>query len=102
VEEVTTGLPISFAIWWSSGARRLGTGLVDIDKKALKDMEAYCKALLNRAKSDFTLHTTTNRDEALPKADFVVITISTGGLEAMRPTWKFPTSTESFSPWVIR
>jgi len=72
--------------------------LVDIDKKALKDMEAYCKALLNRAKSDFTLHTTTNRDEALPKADFVVITISTGGLEAMRPDLEIPYKYGIFQP----
>jgi alpha-galactosidase len=72
--------------------------LVDINKKALKDLEAYCKALLQHAKSDFTLHTTTNRDEALPKADFVVITISTGGLEAMRPDLEIPYKYGIFQP----
>lgn len=64
--------------------------LVDIDKTALRDLEKYCRALFTRANSDWTLHTTTNRDEALPKADFVVITISTGGLEAMRPDLEIP------------
>jgi alpha-galactosidase/6-phospho-beta-glucosidase family protein len=64
--------------------------LVDIDKKALKDLEKYCWALLKRVNGDWTVHATTERDEALPKADFVVITISTGGLEAMRPDLEIP------------
>jgi len=64
--------------------------LVDIDKKALKDLELYCHAAIQRINSDWTVHATTERDEALPKADFVVITISTGGLEAMRPDLEIP------------
>jgi alpha-galactosidase/6-phospho-beta-glucosidase family protein len=72
--------------------------LVDIDRKALKDLEKYCQALLKYTKSDFTLHATTNRDEALPNADFVVITISTGGLETMRPDLEIPYQYGIFQP----
>lgn len=64
--------------------------LVDINPQALSDQEKYCKALLEHTKSDFTLHTTGSRDEALPGADFVVITISTGGLDAMRHDLEIP------------
>jgi len=64
--------------------------LVDIDKKALKDLEKYCQSLFRYTKCDFTLHATTDRDEALPNADFVVITISTGGLETMRADLEIP------------
>jgi alpha-galactosidase len=72
--------------------------LVDIDKKALKDLEKYCQVLLKHANSDWTIHATTDRDEALPKADFVVITISTGGLEAMRADIEIPYKYGIFQP----
>jgi alpha-galactosidase/6-phospho-beta-glucosidase family protein len=64
--------------------------LVDINRTALRDLERYCRVLFRHAGSDWTLHATTNRDEALPKADFVVITISTGGLETMRADLEIP------------
>ena len=72
--------------------------LVDIDKKALSDLEKYCQALLTRVRNDWTVHATTDRDQALPKADFVVITISTGGLEAMRPDLEIPYKYGIFQP----
>ncbi len=64
--------------------------LVDINPQALTDLEKYCKALFEYTKSDFTLHVTDSRDEALPDADFVVITISTGGLDAMKHDLEIP------------
>jgi alpha-galactosidase len=64
--------------------------LVDIDPKALKDLERYSRALCAHINSDWTVHATTQREKALPKADFVVITISTGGLSAMRADIEIP------------
>ncbi len=64
--------------------------LVDINKKALSELEKYCRVLVRHAKSDFKIFTTTNRIQALPNADFIVITISTGGLEAMRADIEIP------------
>jgi len=72
--------------------------LVDIDPKALKDVERYGRVLLQHAKSDCRLFATTERDRALPKADFVVITISTGGLETMRPDLEIPYKYGIFQP----
>ncbi len=72
--------------------------LVDIDPKPLKDIDAYAKALLKRTKSKFTVHTTVDRDAALGGADFVIITISTGGFKAMRHDLEIPEKHGIYQP----
>lgn len=64
--------------------------LVDIDPQALSDMAGYCRALFRHVNAPFTLHATTKLAEALPGADFVIITVTTGGLEAMRADLEIP------------
>ncbi len=72
--------------------------LVDINPSALSELEKYCKTLLEYTKADFTLHTTTDRKDALTNADFVIITISTGGLNAMRHDLEIPYKYDIYQP----
>ena len=75
--------------------------LVDINKQALADLGKYCQALFRQVQSNFTLHLTTERKEALPKADFVVITISTGGLATMRPDLEIPYKFGVYQSYIV-
>lgn len=64
--------------------------LVDINEKALSDLYNCAKAIIDRVDCNFKLYSTTDRRQALKDADFVIITISTGGLEAMRYDLEIP------------
>ncbi len=55
--------------------------LVDIDPVVLKETEEAVINLLDYAKRDFKVSVTTNYKEAIPNADFVFMTIATGGYE---------------------
>lgn len=57
--------------------------LYDINEKALNDVYAYCNLYLNRyPEKAITLTKTLSEDEVLEGADYVIIAISHGGLEA--------------------
>jgi alpha-galactosidase/6-phospho-beta-glucosidase family protein len=56
--------------------------LHDIDGGALQDMYEWGTRALEEAKADLRLEKTQRLDEALGGADFVVLSISTGGLDA--------------------
>lgn len=52
--------------------------LVDIDAESLALMTYLVKLLVRYHKKDITVHATTDRREALPNADYVLISISVG------------------------
>lgn len=55
--------------------------LVDIDAVVLKETEEAVVRLLNYAKRDFKVSAYTDYKQAIPGADFVFMTIATGGYE---------------------
>jgi len=64
--------------------------LVDLNPVALSDLEKCSQAIIGQLGSKFKLVATDDITQALPGADYVVITISTGGLEAMRNDLEIP------------
>ena len=64
--------------------------LHDIDPGALALTYRFALAHQRRTASALTFSQTTGQAEALEGADFVIVTISTGGLEAMRPDLEIP------------
>lgn len=66
--------------------------LHDIDPEPLELVHTLARKLLTAHGSDWQLHRTTQLDEALPGADVVLLTITTGGLEAMRADIEIPES----------
>jgi alpha-galactosidase len=58
--------------------------LVDVNEEKLKTVLKLCQRLIEAGNADYSLEMTTNRREALPDADFVIISV-----EANRfPLWK--------------
>src|SRR5262252_10614384 len=57
--------------------------LRDINPTALDDIQRYGRKAFQRTGSKFEIETTTDLDRALDGAKFVVVTITTGGLETM-------------------
>ena len=66
--------------------------LMDIDKKAAEDIKKTSLVTQKRAKTNWKISSTTNRKEALKGADFVVISISTGGFDSMEHDLNIPWS----------
>jgi alpha-galactosidase/6-phospho-beta-glucosidase family protein len=64
--------------------------LHDIDPDPLDLIFHLGQKLINRLQCEFTLQKTLSLDEALQGADFVILTISTGGLETMRHDIEIP------------
>jgi alpha-galactosidase len=64
--------------------------LHDIDPAPLERMHTLAQKLIASQGSDCRLEKTTALDEALPGADVVILTITTGGLEAMRADIEIP------------
>jgi alpha-galactosidase/6-phospho-beta-glucosidase family protein len=64
--------------------------LHDIDPVPLEPMAAFVAHLAELANVRLTVSTTTNRREALHGADFVIVTISTGGFASMRHDLEIP------------
>jgi alpha-galactosidase/6-phospho-beta-glucosidase family protein len=57
--------------------------LHDLNPTALDDIERYGQRVFERNGSRFSIETTTDLDRALDGAEFVVVTITTGGLDTM-------------------
>ncbi len=64
--------------------------LEDIDPENLDLTAAVVDRMIRESGKDFRLETTDNLEEALTGADFVIITISTGGLDAMEFDLEIP------------
>src|SRR5690349_2105559 len=57
--------------------------LHDVNPAALEDIERYGRRVFEPTGSRFRIETTTDLDRALDGAKFVVVTITTGGLDTM-------------------
>ena len=64
--------------------------LHDIDPVALDDLARLGRKIMAAAGADFSVEATTDLRSALSGAEFVVVTITTGGLEAMRHDLEIP------------
>jgi alpha-galactosidase len=64
--------------------------LEDIDPAPLPRMAAWVEHIAERRELPLTVRTTTDQRDALTGADFVVVTISTGGFESMRQDLEVP------------
>src|SRR5262249_49443327 len=64
--------------------------LHDIDDASLTSVAAYASVVTREVGSSATVETTTDRAVALRDADFVVVTISTGGFASMRHDLEVP------------
>jgi len=66
--------------------------LEDINRKHLDDLHQCCKAILAQLgkTNQFKLRATTDLSAALRRADFVILTITTGGYDAMERDLKIP------------
>lgn len=65
--------------------------LEDVDPEPLPKMEALAKKVDDALGSKATVETTTDQRRALDGADFVIVTISTGGFESMAVDIDVPT-----------
>jgi alpha-galactosidase len=64
--------------------------LEDIDPAPLPTMQAFAEKMIAATDAKATVTTTTDQREALKGADFVVVTISTGGFASMRHDLEVP------------
>jgi len=64
--------------------------LEDINPNSLERVAAYVRHVASIANLELTVSTTTDQREALDGADFVVVTITTGGFESMRVDREIP------------
>ena len=64
--------------------------LQDINPAALEDFQRYGRKLIAQTAARFDVEATTDLEHALHGAEFVVVTITTGGLEAMRLDLEIP------------
>ena len=72
------------------GLDRSTVVLEDISPENLAVTTPLVRKMLEESGREFRLETTDNLKDALPGADFVVLTISTGGLEAMAHDLEIP------------
>jgi alpha-galactosidase/6-phospho-beta-glucosidase family protein len=66
--------------------------LQDINPNALDDIQRYGRKALASVGSNFSIETTTDLERGLDGADFVVVTITTGGLDTMALDLDIPAS----------
>ena len=64
--------------------------LHDINPAALEDIQQYGRKAMATAGADFSIETTTDLERGLDGAEFVVVTITTGGLETMALDLEIP------------
>lgn len=64
--------------------------LMDIDAKRLRMVDALAKKMVKERQSNISIQATTDRREALQDADYVIITIQVGGLEAYKQDIEIP------------
>jgi alpha-galactosidase len=64
--------------------------LVDINAASLDLMTQYAHCLNEDAHEAFEVHSTTDRREALPGADFVIVSVAVDRIAAWRLDWQIP------------
>ena len=68
--------------------------LVDIHAKNLQTMLDYAKRCVETTGAPITLWATTNREEALPGADFVLLSVAIGRMDLWEQDFRVPLSFE--------
>jgi alpha-galactosidase len=71
-------------------ARRVELWLVDIDEAALSSMHGYAGRVFAAAGVEVGLHMTTRREEALPGADFVLVSVEQKRMELWEQDFRLP------------
>jgi alpha-galactosidase/6-phospho-beta-glucosidase family protein len=64
--------------------------LHDVNPSALEDIQRFGRKAMAQAGANFNIETTTDLDRALDGAEFVVVTITTGGLDTMALDLEIP------------
>src|SRR5438105_10522586 len=64
--------------------------LQDISPVAMEDIQRYGRKAMAQAGANFNIETTTDLERALDGAEFVVVTITTGGLDTMARDLEIP------------
>jgi alpha-galactosidase len=64
--------------------------LMDIDTHRLETMDRLCNLLVENEQADLTIESTTDQRESLVGADFVITTISVGGMDAWEKDIEIP------------
>ena len=64
--------------------------LMDIDEERLNVMKKIAEKIVESRKVDLKISATSDLDEALENADFVIITIRSGGLKALKAVIEIP------------
>src|SRR5256885_13674582 len=64
--------------------------LHDVNPSALEDIQRFGRKATAQAGANFNIETTTDLDRALDGAEFVVVTITTGGLDTMALDLEIP------------
>jgi len=70
--------------------RNCTISLVDIDKEALDVTTAFAKKLISQHNLETRIESTTDRRDALEGADYVIVSIRVGGLDATRLDIEIP------------
>jgi len=70
--------------------RNCTISLVDIDEEALELTTAFAKKLITQHKLETRLESTTDRKTALEGADYIIVSIRVGGLDATRLDIEIP------------
>ena len=73
-------------------AAHIDVVLVDIHAKNLHTMLEYAKRCVEITKAPITLQATTNREEALPGADFVLLSVAIGRMDLWEQDFRVPLS----------
>jgi len=64
--------------------------LMDIDRERLSLIKAFAEKLVSQHKFETRIESTTDRQEALKDANYVIVSIRVGGFEANRPDLEIP------------
>ena len=64
--------------------------LVDINAEASEPMARFAARMFESAAAPYAIHPTTDRCEALPDADFVIVSIAVDRLETWKLDWQIP------------
>lgn len=64
--------------------------LHDLNPSALDDIQRYGRKVMTQAGANFSIETTTSLEQSLEGAEFVVVTITTGGLDTMAADLELP------------
>jgi alpha-galactosidase len=64
--------------------------LMDIDEERVRTMEALAQKLIDSAGSELQVQATLDRRESLTGADFVIVTIASGGMDAWEKDIEIP------------